>query len=210
MTRCMSINSNVCLFHLTIFIFLGIIMKDIKVKLRKIILAKVKNLKEEERQRKSLLIKNKLFKLSVFKKAKTVMFYMSKDGEVDTIPMIKEAIQKGKKVVVPITLTSEKELAVSLISGNERELEIGPWGVKQPKKTYLRPINLENIDLVVVPGLAFDSKNNRLGRGGGYYDCFLKKLPESISTVGLAFDFQIVKNLPTASHDVKVQTLLTS
>jgi 5-formyltetrahydrofolate cyclo-ligase len=138
------------------------------------------------------------------------MFYISKGGEVDTIPMIKEAIQRGKKVVVPITLSGEKELAVSLISGNERELEVGPWGIKQPKRAYIRPINLKNIDVVVVPGLAFDTKNNRLGRGGGYYDCFLKKLPESISTIGLAFDFQIVENLPTASHDTKVQTLLTS
>jgi len=185
-------------------------MKDIKAKLRKIILAKLKNLKEEERQRKSLLIKDKLFRLSVFKRAKTVMFYISKDGEVDTILMIKEAIQKGKKVVVPITLSGEKELAVSLISGNERELEVGPLGVRQPKRAYIRPINLKNIDVVVVPGLAFDTKNNRLGRGGGYYDSFLKKLPKSISTIGLAFDFQIVENLPTASHDVKVQTLLTS
>jgi 5-formyltetrahydrofolate cyclo-ligase len=185
-------------------------MDSLKEEIRKQILAKAKNLKEEERRSKSLLIKNKLFGLSVFKKAKTIMFYMSKGGEVDTTPMIKEAIERGKKVAVPIILTNERELAVSLISGNENELEIGLFGVKQPKKDKIRPINLENIDLVVVPGLAFDSKNNRLGRGGGYYDRFLKKLPNSAPTVGLAFDFQIVENLPVNSLDVKVQTLLTS
>ena len=107
-------------------------------------------------------------------------------------------------------MTNQRELAVSLISGNEKELEIGPFGIKQPKKDQIKPINLEDIDLVVVPGLAFDRKNNRLGRGGGYYDRFLKKLPSSASTVGLAFDFQIVENLPVTSLDVKVQALLTS
>lgn len=185
-------------------------MQSIKAEIRKKILAKLKNQKEEERQRKSFLIRDKLFRLSVFKKAKNIMFYLSKDGEVNTIPMIKEAIKKGKKIAVPITLTDQKELAVSLISGKDKELEIGPWGIKQPRKSSVRPINLKEIDLVVVPGLAFDSKKNRLGRGGGYYDRFLKKLPKSISALGLAFDFQILKSLPTSFHDVKVTKLLTA
>lgn len=185
-------------------------MSNLKAAIRKKILLRLKNQKEEERQSKSLLIKNKLFRLSVFRKAKIVMFYISKDGEVNTIPMIKGAIQKGKKVAVPLTLTNEKELAVSLISGNDKELEMGPWGIKQPKKSSIRPINLKKIDLVVVPALAFDHQRNRLGRGGGYYDRFLKKLPESISTIGLAFDFQILGNLPQSSHDVKVKRLLTA
>lgn len=185
-------------------------MNSLKAGIRKKILALLKNQKEEERQRKSLLIKDKLFRLSVFKKAKKVMFYISSEREVDTAPMIKEAIEKGKEVAVPVTLMNEKELAVSLISGNEQELEIGPLGIKQPIELHLKPINLENIDLVVVPGLAFDRKGNRLGRGGGYYDRFLKKLPDTISTVGLAFDFQIVENLPLSSFDVKVQALLSA
>ncbi len=185
-------------------------MQSIKTKIRKEILAKLKNQKEEERQRKSLLIKNKLFRLSLFKKAKVVMFYMSKDGEVDTILMIKEAILKGKKIAVPITLTNEKELSVSLISGNDQELEIGPFGIREPKKSNLRPIDFKKIDLVVVPGLAFDRSKNRLGRGGGYYDKFLKKIPETTSTVGLAFDFQILKDLPASFHDVKVKALLSA
>lgn len=185
-------------------------MQSIKAKIRERILGKLKNQKEEEGQRKSLLIKNKLFRLSFFKKAKVVMFYMSKDGEVDTIPMIKEAIEKGKKIVVPITLTNEKELAVSLISGNDQELETGPWGIRQPRKSNLRPVDFKKIDLVVVPGLAFDRSKNRLGRGGGYYDKFLKKIPETTSTIGLAFDFQILDNLPISFHDVKVKYLLTA
>ena len=70
-------------------------------------------------------------------------------------------------------------------------------------------VDAERIGLVIVPGVAFDIKNGRLGRGKGYYDRFLEKLPPGKTTIGLAFDFQIVKDLPKDSHDIPVSKVIT-
>ena len=67
---------------------------------------------------------------------------------------------------------------------------------------------MKDIDAVIVPGLAFDRLNNRLGRGAGYYDRFLSTLPKNVTTVGLAFDFQLTESLPTEAHDVRLQQVI--
>ena len=68
----------------------------------------------------------------------------------------------------------------------------------------------DDIDLIVVPGVAFDKKNIRLGRGHGYYDRFLSGLPKRTKTIGLAFDFQVLEDLPQDPHDVPVSTIITA
>jgi 5-formyltetrahydrofolate cyclo-ligase len=91
-----------------------------------------------------------------------------------------------------------------------KNLTIGPYDIRQPKEEFSHPISLADIDLVIVPGVAFDSKCNRLGRGKGYYDRFLKTLPKDTPSIGLAFDFQIVENLPHSSLDLPVKKIITS
>ena len=137
------------------------------------------------------------------------MFYISKDGEVDTIQMIKDDLRMGKKVVVPMTLVKEKKIIPSELKDYKKELSKGPYGIYQPKKPFMRKVLLKDIDLVVVPGLAFDHSGNRLGRGGGYFDRFLTKLKKrNIPMFGLAFKFQILKRLPVLPHDIPVTKLI--
>lgn len=83
---------------------------------------------------------------------------------------------------------------------------MGPYGVSEP--AIKRFINLKDLDLVVVPGLAFDKKGNRLGRGKGCYDFFLKKLSKKTISIGLAFNFQILPTLPTTKRDISVDKVL--
>ena len=162
-----------------------------------------------ERAEKSRLIKHKFFGLEEFKRAKCVMFYVSLPEEVDTSEMIGEALEMGKRVCVPITLEDSRSIIASEIDGGS-VLEKGPYGIGQPKETDLKAVPLEDIDLVAVPGVAFDCCNVRLGRGHGYYDRFLKLLPKGTPTIGLAFDFQVVDNLPKDSHDVPVSRTITA
>jgi 5-formyltetrahydrofolate cyclo-ligase len=82
----------------------------------------------------------------------------------------------------------------------------GTYGICEPARKKF--VNLKDIDLVLVPGLAFDKQGNRLGRGKGCYDYFLKRLPKDTPTIGLAFDFQILSCLPATISDVKVQRLI--
>lgn len=185
-------------------------MLDNKTTLRKDILEKLNSQKEVDRFRDSIAIKDKLFSSGEFKSARTILFYASFDGEVDTWEMMQQAKRQGKAVLLPVIVKSQKQIIPSRVLDFDLELEIGPYGIKQPTKSYLRPIPLEDIDLVVVPAVAFDKKGNRLGRGEGYYDRLLAQLPPYIPTVGLAFAFQILDELPqVTSHDRPVKKVIT-
>ncbi|HAJ57646.1 MAG TPA: 5-formyltetrahydrofolate cyclo-ligase [Candidatus Omnitrophica bacterium] len=184
-------------------------IQEHKKKIRKEVLGKLRDHKEEDRVKKSSKIAKKLFLLKEFLKAKTVLFYLSFDGEVDTLRMIRDTIKQGKRVAVPAILKGKNEIFASLLKNFDAELKIGPYGVLHPKEEYIRPISPETIDLVIVPGLAFDEAGNRLGRGMGYYDRFLSRLPEDTPTVGLAFDFQVIDDFPPLEpHDLAVSKIL--
>ena len=145
-----------------------------------------------------------------FKKAATIMFYVPFDGEVNTIEMIKLAKQLGKKITLPKILRSQKEIVPTLVECLDSQLELGPYNIRQPKEGA-HALDVNALDMVIVPGVAFDEHNLRLGRGGGYYDRFLCQLSAHIPTVGLAFDFQIVDQIPEqGSHDMAVSHVLSN
>ena len=175
-----------------------------KHKIRHEIRHKIKACSELEKSRKSDIIKNKLFELEEFKKAKVVMFYVSLKDEVNTLSMIDDATKTGKRVCIPVIFREDKRLIAGEIKDRVKDLERQHFGIFQPMAGHVREVPLENIDLVVVPGVAFDKNNMRLGRGHGYYDRFLSLLPDRTKTIGLAFDFQVVENLPKDSHDIPV------
>lgn len=182
-----------------------------KIFFRERILTLLRKQKEEERLIKSLVIGDKLFKMGEFQRAKTILFYASFDGEVETFEMMREAQKLGKKIGLPGIRKSEKKIVPMVVASLEVDLETGPYGIKQPKIDRANTLEKDRLDMVVVPGVAFDKQNNRLGRGGGYYDRFLGSLPSRVSTVGLAFDFQIVDALPPKEeHDIPMSCVLTN
>ena len=181
-----------------------------KLAIRKRILKLLRNQKEEDRCKKNLVILRKFFAIKAVKLAKTILFYVAFDGEVETIDMIKRACAKGKKVAVPAILKDKKMIIPTLIRNCEEDLELGPYGIKHPKSNRTARINVDELDLVVVPGIAFDKKGHRLGRGAGYYDRFLARLPKDVPTVGLAFDFQMVNVLPHQDHDIPVSRVISN
>lgn len=176
-----------------------------KKRIRVEILTQLKSQKEECRNRKSRLIKNKLFRHLIFKKAKIVMFYIAFGGEVDTEEMIKEAKRSGKIIAVPV-LKSDSALMKPCLLLESVKLVRGPYGILEP--AIKTEVNLEDIDLVLVPGAAFDKQGRRLGRGKGCYDRFLSQLPKKAYSLGLAFDFQILPAVPASSHDVNVNKVI--
>jgi len=182
----------------------------VKHKIRKEITAKLKDHSELEKSRKSGIIKKKLLNAEEFKKSEIVMFYVSLKDEVDTLSMIDEALKTGKRVCVPVILKEEKRLIAGEIKNRLEDLEKQHFGIYQPKAGKVREVPLEDIDLVVVPGIAFDKDNVRLGRGHGYYDRFLSCLSERTRTIGLAFDFQVIADLPKDPHDIPVWKTITA
>ncbi|MBI5145013.1 MAG: 5-formyltetrahydrofolate cyclo-ligase [Candidatus Omnitrophica bacterium] len=178
-----------------------------KKEIRSKILLRLKIQKEAGRKRKSRIIKEQLFRKQIFQKAKKVMFYISFGGEVDTREMIKETQRLGKIVAVPVCKKYGLTLRPAVLK-EDTKLKRGPYGTSEPANKKF--IQLEDLDLVIVPGVAFDKKGNRLGRGKGYYDYFLKDLPKKIHSIGLAFDFQILPVLPTTTTDVRVDQVISN
>ncbi|MCM8766372.1 MAG: 5-formyltetrahydrofolate cyclo-ligase [Candidatus Omnitrophica bacterium] len=173
-------------------------------------LEKLKQQPKEDREEKSLRIKEILFSLEEFKKARVLMAYVNLEYEVDTENIIKEALRMGKVVAVPVTVKKEKTIIPSKIINFAEELVPSHFGIREPKAEFLRVIPKESLELVLVPGIAFDKKGIRIGHGLGYYDRFLKTLPPQVKTIGLAFDFQIVEDIPVFPHDVPVSKVLSA
>jgi len=182
----------------------------VKHKIRREIRHKFKAYSALEKSRKSAIIRSRLFNEEEFKKAKVVMFYVSLKDEVDTLLMIDEALKAGKRIAVPVILKEEKRLIAGEIYNRLEDLESQHFGIYQPRQDRAKEIPLGDIDLVVVPGVAFDRKNIRLGRGHGYYDRFLSGLPKTTKTIGLAFDFQVLEDLPQDPHDIPVSKIITA
>lgn len=150
---------------------------------------------------------NQIFDSPHYKNAKTIMTFISFSDEVDTHDFIKKSISDGKMIVVPITFPKTKELKPSHVK-DFNELEEGYYNILTPKKEFVRFIDPQEIDLVIVPGVGFDKSGYRVGYGGGYYDRFLSKLP-TVVTIAIAFDLQVIDKVPKEDFDIPVDYIFT-
>ena len=162
----------------------------------------------DERDRKSAIIQKKLFGTPSFLEAGTVCFYVSLPMEVSTHAMIGDALASGKKVLVPAVDLKNKELHLKEIRDFKKDLAPGTLGILEPV-SRTKSAELGEAQCFVVPALAFDVNGHRLGRGGGFYDRLLAQLPTEVSTIGLAFSFQVFPEIPLQSHDRPVNMVLT-
>ena len=178
-----------------------------KEKLRKKIMDIRKSLPDSDVLEKSKQIKKRLYKMKEFRQASTILFYVSYNNEVYTHDMIKESLSNGKIVVVPITDAEKHCLILSKLNSWE-DLECSTYSILEPKKNCIDEVSLDKIDLILVPGVVFDESGNRIGHGVGYYDKLLKN-SKNASHIGLAFEVQIVDNIPAEEHDVKVDKIVT-
>lgn len=157
----------------------------------------------------SAAILDNLQEFKEYCEAETVMFFVAFRSEVETIPMIKRAIADGKKVVVPITKLETGTLVPSLLLDCDKDLAEGTYGVLEPSAGAVRPVDPEEIDMVMMPGAAFDRTGGRIGYGGGFYDRFIETLRPDVALAALAFDFQVVDEVPTEPHDRKIHFIVT-
>lgn len=180
-----------------------------KKELRKKVLALRDCLDTADIERKSALIKDLLFSLKEFREAATILFFLSFGKEVRTEAMVRETLKQDKEVLVPKTDTRNHCLILSRLWDYDGDLAPGIWGIPEPKTDALRPVDPREVDLVVVPGVAFDGEGNRMGYGGGYYDRLFPLLREGTPLVALAFQCQLVEEVPTEPYDRKIHWLIT-
>ncbi|TDA66950.1 MAG: 5-formyltetrahydrofolate cyclo-ligase [Clostridia bacterium] len=157
----------------------------------------------------SALVAARLWSLPEYQKAELIMSYVAFRHEVETRDIILRSLAMGKKVAVPLTVSREKRLIPSQVYDFPGDLAPGCWGILEPKTEALRPVDPSEIDLVLVPGVAFDRHGNRLGYGGGFYDRFLAQLPAHSASIALAYDFQVLPEVEHGQQDWPVNIIIT-
>ena len=178
-----------------------------KADIRKFLLKKRNSLTKKQIKAKSAAIAKKLFALPEFKKAKTIFTYVSFGSEVSTKEIIKKSLSLGKTIAVPIADFKKKNLIVAKFSSFSA-LKKSKFGVNEPDLKKSGKVAASEIDLVIVPGVAFDMQHNRIGYGQGFYDDFLTKNPR-LKNVAVAFELQLLRKIPATKKDRKVAKIVT-
>lgn len=183
-----------------------------KKSIRNLIKEKKSHLTSEYILTSSNKITNILLNLDTFKNAGTVMCYLSFGNEVDTKEIIDTCLKSDKTILVPVikrNADGTSYMEASRLQNQNDDLSPGIMGILEPKGTSIRIMDPTLIDLIIVPGLAFDRKGNRLGYGAGYYDCFLERLSEDCKLIALTFSCQMVDKIPTQKHDKQIRAIIT-
>jgi len=160
------------------------------------------------KEKSSAILRN-LSTLSEFQNGNTIMIYLPIKHEPDTHPLMHISLKQGKKVCLPISNFKTKEIVASQILNPKQELQHTEFGIMEPSEEYVRVVNPKILDIVIVPGVAFDEKGHRLGYGQGFYDKFISSLPKSATLIGLTYEQQILEKIPSQKHDQKLHFLVT-
>lgn len=167
--------------------------------------AKLKALEETREPVADAMIMRRVRGLSEYQKAACVLLYLSIGHEVDTYQLIEQAFSDGKRVCVPRCYTEGIMDAVEISSLSE--LNPGMYGILEPD-VNAPAFDAGQLDLILVPAMAFDRARNRLGRGAGYYDRFLERAEQAV-TVGVCRSTRLFDCVPHEPHDKKVDILIT-
>lgn len=136
------------------------------------------------------------------------MFYVSFRSEVRTHELIRQRLNQGLRVAVPITHTSERRLEPRSLT-DWSQLTQGAYGILEPNPKTTVAVLPKELDVVIVPGSVFDLSGGRYGYGGGYYDRFLSQDAPQAIRIALAFDLQVLNAIPLAEHDQRMDWIIT-
>ncbi|MCP4609944.1 MAG: 5-formyltetrahydrofolate cyclo-ligase [Planctomycetes bacterium] len=178
-----------------------------KAQLRRELQNSLLSITSQQRSEKSRKACRNLISIPQFQSASMVMMFLSLPHEVDTSEAILNAWQLGKAVAVPKVSWQQRHMIAVQINSLETGILTEASGLQNP--TAGVPVAFEEIDLVVTPGLGFDKKGNRLGRGGAYYDRFFANTELKASRCGFGFTEQVVEKVPVAEHDEPVDIVVT-
>jgi len=178
-----------------------------KKKLRNCIQDKRSALSIKEREIKSKAAAEKFFSTRNYIKAKNILIYYPFRSEINTKIIIEDALNKGKKIILP--KVDKNKLNLYFVSNLKDQLEKGAYCIMEPAPLLCERARVTDIDLAVIPGIGFDKNFNRLGYGGGFFDRLFPYLPKRVKKVALCFDIQIMPDIPVTRNDKKIDILIT-
>jgi 5-formyltetrahydrofolate cyclo-ligase len=181
-------------------------LAKLKAALRGEVQAKLEALSDGARVNGGNQLRDRLRASELWQTAKSVLFFAPLEDEPDLWPLIAEALAANKLVALPRFISRTRGYVACQIQNLSGELAIGNFRVREPLPACPE-VPLDGFDLVLVPGVAFDARGGRLGRGKGYYDQLLANVRGA--ACGVAFDEQLVAEIPVESHDRRVNCVLT-
>ena len=179
-----------------------------KIELRKELIKKRNDLNSNKMKQFSSIISDKIINNCYFQKASNILAYIPCRNEVDIRDVIEKAWQLNKRIIIPKTDLIEKQIYPYLIN-SWQELELGNYQLLEPTIDKKKPFPITDIEVVLIPGVAFDKNGYRLGYGGGFYDRFFSNYQTNFYKIGIAYDFQIFNQLPVLKHDFPVDEIIT-
>lgn len=157
---------------------------------------------------KSAVIQKRVLELPIYQESKTIGLYASFNNEVSTSILFDKALEDGKKVLFPYIRKADRDLAFLPVRGLD-ELELGQFGIMTPSFGEGKDDYIGDIELLVIPGVSYDLKGGRIGYGGGFYDRTLHKLAKLPFILALAYEFQVLDEVPMLPHDVRINAVVT-
>jgi 5-formyltetrahydrofolate cyclo-ligase len=177
-----------------------------KARLRQQVRGRLQSLPSSHRAKGSAQLLVRLQELPVWSSAKSVLLFAPLPDEPDIWPLLAQGIAAGKTVALPAFVPGTNNYTARHITDPSRDLIAGKFGIREPADKCPE-VQLNRLDLVLVPGVAFDTRGGRLGRGKGYYDRLLSAV--NGTKCGVAFDEQIVDAVPVGPMDVRLNCILT-
>ncbi|PLX48058.1 MAG: 5-formyltetrahydrofolate cyclo-ligase [Desulfobulbaceae bacterium] len=184
-------------------------MKEDREALRQKILGARDGLSDKVRQAKSISVMQNFWTLMGMQQWSTLFIYVNFRSEVETLELIKKCINRDIRVAVPLVEASAVRMIPLLIKDPEQDLVPGYYNIPEPDPKKSLRLEPGEIDAAVIPGSVFDIHGGRLGYGGGYYDRFLLNDAPQAKRIGLAFELQVVDNVPLEPHDQPLDILIT-
>ncbi|SEJ12741.1 5-formyltetrahydrofolate cyclo-ligase [Propionispira arboris] len=179
-----------------------------KKNLRKLILQKRRKLSQTIVHRQSDLVFEQLISLPVYKKAQCIMLYAALPDEVQTDQMMRYALQDGKQICIPY-IHDKNGLMDAVFVFDVDQLSKGDFDILTINSCNMEFANPSDIDLMIIPGVAFDTDGYRLGMGAAFYDRFIMRAKQAFC-LGIAFDCQLVSKVPIEEHDCSMDAILTA
>ncbi|QEH34084.1 5-formyltetrahydrofolate cyclo-ligase family protein [Aquisphaera giovannonii] len=184
-------------------------LRQQKRAVRRSVIASVLSMTPSERSAQEEVLAGLFPGLPGYAQASSVLLYVKAfPEELDTRPFLHAAIASGKRLVCPRVDRAERRLRLFVVRSLSEDLEPGTLGILEPRG-HCEEVRPGEVDWVLVPGLAFDERARRLGRGAGHYDRLLPRLRPGTPRHALAFDCQIVADLPVEPHDVPIDGVHT-
>ena len=182
------------------------IIKEQKKELRTKVKKKISKLSRRETEESDKKILHQIKSLAEYKNADTIFCYVSTEKEINTIPLLQEILDSGKRLGVP--KCTGKGIMDAYEIQNLEQLKIGSYGILEPGEEYDIILDPTEIQFAIIPCISCNRKGERLGHGGGYYDRYLEKHPQ-LERVAIAFSFQMLPEVPTEPTDICPQIIVT-